>query len=287
MPLAALTLVLFAALLHAFWNLLAKDSRDSSAFMWWGVTFGAAWFGLWVSTQQWLGLPPQVWLPFAVSIAAEIGYLVAITRGYSAGDLSQVYPIARGAPPLLIAFLSALVFAERLPAEGYAGILLLMFGVYLASLPSLDDALRPLRALAHRPAQWALLAAVFVAVYSTLDKYGVAYTDPLVYNVWVYVGISVFYAPFVWSGKNRTSTICELKRSWRRIVIGSGATIGSYLFALTGMALTSASYVGAVRASSVVIGALFGWLWLRERFGVVRVFAAATMVVGLALVAAA
>ena len=284
MPLLALILVLIAAVLHALWNLLAKNARDSSAFMWWGVTIGAIWYGAWVLTQTWIGLPQEIWLLFAISLAMEIAYVWLITRGYASGDLSQVYPIARGSPPLLIALWSAIFIAERLPVLGYIGIALLIAGVYLASLPTLGDVLNPLRALTHRPAQWALLAAICVSIYSVLDKINVAFTTPIVYNVWVYAGIAIGYAPFAWSPANRASTLSEWKRNWRWIVIGSVATIGSYVLALTGMSMTAASYVGAVRATSVVIGALFGWLLLKERFGPVRVFAAATMVVGLMLV---
>jgi drug/metabolite transporter (DMT)-like permease len=287
MPLLALFLVLIAAVLHAFWNLLAKDARDSSAFMWWGVSVGATWYGLWMLTQTWMGLPREIWLIAAISIAMEIAYVGLITRGYATGDLSQVYPIARGSPPLLIALFSAIFIGERLPALGYVGIALLIVGVYLASLPSLDDLWKPLRALSHRPAQWALLAAITVSIYSTLDKIAVGYATPLVYNAWVYAGIGLGYAPVAWSRANRASTLQEFKTNWRRIAIGSVATVGSYLLALTGMSMTAASYVGAVRATSVVIGALFGWLLLKESFGAVRVFAAATMVVGLTLVAVA
>jgi drug/metabolite transporter (DMT)-like permease len=287
MPLLALFLVLIAAVLHAFWNLLAKDARDSSAFMWWGVSVGAAWYGAWVLTQTWMGLPREVWLVFAVSLTMEVAYVGLITRGYATGDLSQVYPIARGSPPLLIALFSAIFIGERLPALGYVGIALLVVGVYLASLPSLDDLWKPLRALSHRPAQWALLAAFTVSVYSTLDKVAMGYATPLVYNAWVYAGIGIGYAPVVWSRANRASTVQEFRTNWRRIAIGSVATVGSYLLALIGMSMTAASYVGAVRATSVVIGALFGWLLLKESFGAVRVFAAAVMVVGLTLVAVA
>jgi drug/metabolite transporter (DMT)-like permease len=131
------------------------------------------------------------------------------------------------------------------------------------------------------------LAAVAVAVYTMLDKIGVAYSTPLVYNVWVYVGIAIGYAPVALSRGNRASTIMELRTNWRKILVGSVATIGSYVLALAGLSMTSASYVGAVRGTSVVIGALFGWVLLKERFGLVRVLAAATMVVGLTLVALA
>ncbi|MCL5951725.1 MAG: DMT family transporter [Chloroflexi bacterium] len=287
MPLSALLVVLIAAVLHAAWNLLAKYARDPSAFMWWGVTIGAAWFTAFMLTQAWLGLPRDIWVTFAVSLAAEIVYVIAITRGYAAGDLSQVYPIARGSPPLLIALWSAVFLTERLPTLGYVGILLLVIGVYLASLPALDSFFRPLAALSHRPAQWGLLAGLCVSLYTVLDKLNVASAAPLVYNAWVYGGIAVGYAPFVWSQQNRSSTWLEWKSNWVWIVIGSVATIGSYVLALIGMSITAASYVGAVRATSVVIGALFGWLLLKESFGPIRVIAAAIMLVGLVLIAVA
>ena len=287
MPLLALFLVLIAAVLHAFWNLLAKNARDPSAFMWWGVSVGATWYGLWMLTQAWLGLPREIWLVFAASLTMEIAYVGLITRGYATGDLSQVYPIARGSPPLLIALWSAIFLGERLPFFGYIGIALLIVGVYLASMPALADFWKPLRALSHRPAQWALLAAITVSIYSTLDKVAMGYATPLVYNAWVYAGIGLGYAPAVWSRANRASTIREFETNWKLIAIGSVATVGSYLLALTGMAMTAASYVGAVRATSVVIGALFGWLLLKESFGGVRVFAAGLMVVGLLLIAVA
>lgn len=287
MPVFALLLVLTAAVLHAIWNLLAKDAHDASAFMWWGVTVGAVWFGALMATQAWLGLPQQAWIPFAVSMVAELVYLAAITRGYASGDLSQVYPIARGTPPLFIALASAILLSERLSTLGYMGIGLLFLGVYLASLPSLNDFFRPLRALSHRPAQWGLLAAISVAFYTTLDKIGVSYTAPLVYNFWIYAALAVLYAPFVWKRDCRHSSMNEWKTNWRRIIVGSVATISSYVLALTGLSLTSASYVGAVRATSVVIGAVFGWVLLREKLGLLRVVAAGIMVVGLGMIAVA
>jgi drug/metabolite transporter (DMT)-like permease len=287
MPLNALLLVLVAAVLHAVWNFLAKDARDSSAFMWWGVSVGAIWYGVFIACQASLAMPREAWFILVPSLIMEIAYVALITRGYANGELSQVYPIARGAPPLFIAMWSALFLAERLSLLGYIGIVLLVFGIYLASLPSIADLFKPLRALASRPAQYAIIAGVCVSIYSTLDKVGVAYSTPLVYNVWVYAGIAIGYAPFAWSKRNRASTIQEWHANWRRIALGSFATIGSYVLALTGMSLTSASYVGAVRATSVVIGALLGWLLLKERFGAVRVFAATMMVIGLLLIAVA
>ena len=111
--------------------------------------------------------------------------------------------------------------------------------------------------------------------------------DPLVYNFWVYVGLSVGYAAFVWRGPRRAGTLAEWRANWPLVFVGSGATVGSYMLALVAMSTAPASYVGAVRATSIVIGALLGWLALKEAFGVMRVIAAAIIVAGLAAIALA
>lgn len=287
MPLLAISLVLIAAVLHAISNLLFKAGRDSSAFLWWAVAVGAVWYGAIVSTQESLLPPWEAMRVLIPSLVAEVAYVRLITYGYSEGDLSQVYPIARGTPPLLIAVLGGVFLGERLPVLGYLGIALLVSGIYLACLPSLDDLWKPLRALRHRPTQLALLAALCVTAYTVLDKIGVGYSTPVVYNWWVYTGVAIGYAPIVWSRANRSRTVSEWRTNRRRIIIASFVTVGSYLFALMGLSLTAVSYVGSVRATSVVIGALLGWLLLKERFGGVRVLAALLMVIGLLLVAVA
>ena len=287
MPLLALIIVLIAAVLHAISNLLFKSGRDSSAFLWWAIAVGAVWYGVFVAAQSSLAMRLEAWLIIIPSIAVEVAYARLITLGYANGDLSQVYPIARGTPPLLIAALGAIFLAERLPLLAYCGIIVLVLGIYLASVPSWGEVLKPLRALTHRPTQIALLAALCVTAYTLLDKVGMQYASPLVYNWWMYTGIAIGYAPIVWSRAQRESTAREWRTNWRRIILGSFATVASYLFALMGLQMTAASYVGSVRASSVVIGALLGWLLLKEQLGALRVFAAALMVVGLMLIAVA
>lgn len=287
MPTLALAIAALAAVLHALWNLLAKRATDSSAFMWWGVTVGALWYGLVLSTTRSLALPPAVWPTYLLSLVAEITYVWLITWGYSQGDLSQVYPLARGTPPLLIAAWGAIALEERLPLAGYAGIGLLVAGIYLASLATPQDLLRPLALLQNRTAHVALAAAACVAVYTMLDKSVISTVDPLVYNFWVYAGISLGYSALVWAGSHRAAAITEIRRNWRPVVAGSFATVGSYLLALVAMTMTTASYVGAVRSSSVLIGAFLGHLVLGEGFGRLRVMAAAVIAVGLIAMALA
>jgi drug/metabolite transporter (DMT)-like permease len=285
MPFFALSLALAAAILHGVWNFFAKSTEDSTAFLWWVIAWGMIVNVAAALLTDGLILPLAVVPIFLPSLAAEIAYVYALTRGYADGDLSQVYPIARGSAPLFIALWSALFIAERLPLVGYVGIALLIVGVYLASLRDRDDLLRPLRSLSHRPAQWALFAGVCISIYTLLDRLAMTRVSALTYNTWVYVGITIGFAPFVWTRARRGSTLALWHARKARLILSGVMSAASYLFALLALSLTNASYVGAVRGTSVVIGAALGWIALKEGFGKLRVVAALLMVAGLVALA--
>ena len=284
----ALALVLLAAALHAGWNYLAKSARNMAAFLWWAVFLGALGYGGCLFLIEPVLLPRKVWGLYALSMGAEVGYLVMLVRGYELGDLSLVYPLARGAAPSLIAVWSALFLGERLPAPGYLGVALMVAGILVV-------ALRPRGAGEKRPhdgrgvrnaAIWALAAGFFVSVYSLLDKIIVRDVPPEVYNFWVYAGMAAGWSPFVWLGRRGAAgeNFAELGRNWGRILIGMVMNVAGYWAILLALTITSASYVLAARGTSVVMGALLGWLALKEAFGPVRVAGAALMAGGLALV---
>ena len=287
MPLSALALVLLAAVLHACWNYLAKSARNTTAFLWWALLFGALGYGVYIFATTSVYLPRQVWVLYALSIGAEIGYLITLTRGYADGDLSLVYPISRGSAPIFTTLLSAMFLGERLPAAGYLGIGLMVAGVFVASsqASSHPGALN----LKNSAIVWALISGVFISLYSFLDKIIVNSLSPLIYNFWVYAGMTVLWAPLVWLGGRRAmvENFQELRQNLPRVLFGSAMTIGSYLAALVALTMTSASYVVAGRGTSVIIGALLGWLVLKESVGRVRVIGATLMVAGLALIALA
>lgn len=290
-PLAALALVLLAAVLHACWNLLAKSSRDTIAFLWWGVSLGALGYGTWLgSLGPGIFLSPASWIPYLISAASEVGYFVTLVRGYALGDLSLVYPLSRGTAPLFVTLWSALFLGERLPLVGYLGIALMVLGVYVASvseegarnLLQLGTLIAPLR---NHAARWALASAFFISIYSLSDRVALQATPPFVYNFWVYAGNTVFWLPMVWPRARFAQNLGELRSNWPRLMAGSAMTVGAYVAVLNALTLTSASYVVAGRGTSVVVGALLGTLVLKEGFGAVRVFGALLMVAGLVLTA--
>ena len=287
MTLAALALVLLAAVLHAVWNFLAKLSHNTIAYLWWGSTFGAIGYGIYLLFTSTIYLPTQVLPYYAISVAAELGFFVTLVRGYQHGDLSLVYPISRGSAPIFIAIWSALFVGERLPLVGYLGLALMVAGIYLASVqPSparIGDRQNSNRM--NTPVLWALASGFFISIYSLSDKVIVSAMSPLVYNWWVYVGNVLAWIPIVWMRGRGATNLQELRENYASVVAGSVMTIGAYILVLVALTTTSASYAVATRGTSVIIGALLGWLALGEGLGRVRVLGSVLMVAGLALIA--
>src|SRR3990172_8955308 len=179
MSVASLALLLAAAGFHAAANALIKQSRDKLAFTWWmlGVTsiLGLP-FLLVVGDAQ-----PAGWAIVLLSGLLEAVYFVALTRAYSHGDLSQVYPIARGSAPLFVALWAAVFLGERPSPGGMLGILLVVAGLYLVNLPSLSAWKQPLQGFKNLASRYALLTGLLISIYSTVDKVGVRYFDPVIY----------------------------------------------------------------------------------------------------------
>ncbi len=134
MPLTALLLTLLAALLHAVYNFFIKSSRDTIAYYWWTITLGALGYGAWLLTGPGIALAPASVPFFLLSALAEVGFFVATVRGYAVGDLSLVYPLARGSPPVFVALWSLLFLNELLPPLGYLGVAIVVAGIFIASL---------------------------------------------------------------------------------------------------------------------------------------------------------
>ena len=289
MSLIAFALIILAAFLHATWNLFAKVSKDMIALMWWATVLGVLGYGIWLLFGPGIYLAPASLLPFLVSAVAETGYFVTLVKGYSQGDLSLVYPISRGSAPIFAVVLSALVLSEKLPWFGYVGIGLMVIGIYVASLPLRGGRrnlwgtmLAPFRNVA---VGWSLASAVFIAIYSVSDKIVVTATPPLIYNWWVFVGNAILWMPLVWHRFPSRRNFDELRKNALGVIATSVMMVGAYAAALVALGLTSASYVVAGRGLSVVIGAFFGSLMLKEGFGSTRIMGATLMVVGLVLIA--
>jgi drug/metabolite transporter (DMT)-like permease len=210
------------------------------------------------------GLPWQGWALAAVSGLVELAYFHALSAAYRRGDVSSVYPVARGTAPLLAALAGVLLLGERLAPLQAAGVLVLLAGIWLARPPvSGRAALVP-----------ALLTGVLIATYTTLDRLGVRLGPFWLYAWAVFVATSLWLLPWA-------------RRGFTREGLPIGAlNVGAYGLALAALSLAPLALVAPLRESGVVVVALWGVLRLGERdHASLKVGGAAAVLAGAALIA--
>lgn len=272
----ALGLILGAAVLHATWNAIIKGSADRGLAM--GLlNLGHAALGL---VLVLLYMPPaaEAWPYIIASTFIHFFYYAFLLWAYRHGDLSQVYPIARGIAPVLVA-LGAQIFAdEYLPPVAWGGILLVSFGISILFFGRRDRAANPQAISA------ALLTGIAIASYSIVDGLGVrASQSPFGYIGWLFLlecipGVFfIVYRRKNWSGvQSRILTIG---------ICGGLLSAVAYGLAIYAKSLTSLGTVSAIRESSVIIAALIGVIWFKERPWKLRMVAAIIVASGVTLLA--
>ena len=274
----ALALILCAAVLHALWNAVVKGSTDRV------ITLGLInlGHGLVGVVMVLLYLPParEAWLFIAASTFIHYFYYGFLLVAYRYGDLSQVYPIARGVAPVLVA-LGAQIFAgEVLPPVAWAGILIISLAIGAQTFG------RPGARINAGALAAAILTGLTIAAYSVADGMGVrASGSPLGYIGWLFALEAV-------------STAVLLGVRWKRLrdypvkhyLIGVGGGLISalaYGLAIYAKSLTSLGAVSAIRESSVIIAALIGVVWFGERPWKLRMVSVVFVAIGIVLLATA
>jgi drug/metabolite transporter (DMT)-like permease len=282
-PTAALVLVLLAAGAHAAWNVLAKTASGGATFVWL-FTVGAVVVYLPVLAIA-LALDPERVDAAGVGLMAGSGalhalYFVALQRGYAVGDLSLVYPLARGTGPLLSTLAAIAVFSERPSALALAGGAIIVVAVLSLALRGHARAGRGRRAVA-----FALLTGVAIAGYTLWDKQAVGPhgMSPVVYYWGTTVAEGLLLTPFV---LHRGPELRRTWRAYRRQALGVAALSPlAYILVLFALARAPVSHVAPARELSILVGAVLGTTVLSEGDTGRRVAAAAAICAGIAALA--
>ena len=256
MTVSVFSLVLLAAALHAIWNAVIKGTGDKTIAI--GlVALGDMVLGLIGAAV--LPLPDIKVIPFIIaSTLIHWGYYYGLTTAYKFGDLSLIYPIARGISPVIVTFFAFFWIDERLSWVEMSGVLLISSGILFLGLRSLSNE-KSITALV-----FALTTGMLIAAYSVTDGFGVRLTEnPLSYIVWLFIaeGFVVFYI----FGRFRLRL---LKSSLSEILLGFFAGVVStvaYGLALYAKSLAPLGIVTALRETSVIIATLIGVLWFKEK----------------------
>ncbi|MFO0624136.1 MAG: DMT family transporter [Polyangiales bacterium] len=277
--------MLGSACLHVVLHVLLKRARDRTSFVWW-MWFWASLFFLPVPLRYWQAIPASTWGLLVVSALFEALYYVSITRAYKEGDLSVVYPLARGTAPLFILLWSVLFLRERVSLGGVLGIAIVALGLYAINLPRLSAWKNAWRSFGQPAARLALLSGLCISLYTTLDKVGVRSVVPQTYTYLAMTLTLVWLTPPTLKEVGVAGLLAELRSSrWSSVVAGLFAmsAYGIVLFAMQVGA--QASYAGAVREISIVFGAAAGILLLKEAGSMMRLVGAALIAVGVATIA--
>lgn len=270
--------VLFAAACHAGWNATIKRGLDPLATTVL-ISIGAA-----IVSAVFLpvvGLPAAAAWPWCgASVLIHLVYFAALIESYRAGDMGQVYPIARGSAPLMTAIATTAFIGERLGLLGWSGILLLVAGVMLLSLRGGRDLAR----LDKKAVGFALFTAVTICAYSVVDGVGARHAgNPNSYSAALFAGTGPVMLVYALARRGR-DVIAEMGRQWRLGLAGGTLQLGSYAIAIWAMTVAPIAIVAALRETSVLFGAVIAVTFLKEPLRAGRVVAALMIVAGLTLI---
>jgi uncharacterized membrane protein len=294
-PPLAIVLVLVAAILHAGWNVLLKTSGDP---LWTAVRLQAIGTAVLVpvGVVAWFvnGRPPLEAAGVGLALGSgviEAAYFICLSAAYRRGDLSLVYPLARGSAPLLSILIGIGLLGERLGLPAALGVALLVTGIMLVA--------RPWRALtadgrAHRGAiGFALATGALIAAYSAVDRVGVRILEPWLYGSLLAVFATTILGTVVILGRRSgvmvtPELVAHPTSPWRDGAAGV-LSLTAYLLILFAYSQASLATVAPLRESGIVLAAAWGALRLGESAGVreagMRIGAAALVVIGAVLLA--
>ncbi|HEX4443279.1 MAG TPA: EamA family transporter [Galbitalea sp.] len=284
MPPLVILLVVVAAVAHATWNLTIKAAGTSGTrFLW--LTFVIATvvvapFGI-VSLTQLRGALPLLLLLAVGSGGLQIAYFLTLQRGYRIGDVSIVYPLARGSGPLLSVIFAIILFGEHPGVWALAGAGLVIVGVVVIGLAGGRGRLHANR----RGILWGLLVGITIAAYTLWDANAVVQEKlpPLGY-FWITVVVQlVAFAPFAL--RQPKYTIALAKQHWAAALVVGILSPLAYVLILFAFTLAPVALVAPAREASVVLVALGGWLLFKEPHPVQRMLGALVVLGGVALLA--
>jgi drug/metabolite transporter (DMT)-like permease len=268
--------VIGAAALHAAWNALVKGGADKLMSLT-AVILGHLPFALVAIAVS----PPldQAALPYiAVGIVLHFGYQVFLLYAYSAGDLTQVYPIARGSAPLIVAVVSFSVLGVTLLLAEWIAVTVIGIGIISLALVRRADGLRNGRAT-----MFALITGCFIAAYSLVDGTGARVAGTGVgYFGWLAVGNCAAFAIAV--AIKSPQTYGALWRDGQKLFwIGGGASFLAYAIVTWAFTQAPIPLVTALRETSIIFALLIGVVFLKEPLNLLKVLSTMTVLIGAAL----
>ncbi len=276
MDLMVFLAVLAGAAMHAGWNALVKTGLDriSSIFLL-ALIQGAISLAL----LPFFAAPSALSWPFiAVSALLHSGYKIFLIRAYAHGDMSQVYPLARGVAPLIVALAGIFLLQENLTATKFAAVCVIGLGVMMMSSKLGTGQAMPRKALL-----FALGTALFTASYTLVDGVGAQLSGTASgFTLWMFVGDGVLMTIYALFLRGR-GLFAAVRGNLLRGTAAGALSLGSYWIAIWAFTLAPIALVAALRETSVLFAMLIAVFWLGEKASPQRWLAAGLILAGIVL----
>lgn len=265
--------VIGAALLHALWNALVKGGTDKTLSMA-AVVIGH--MPIAFVALPFTSLPALQSLPYLLGgIVLHFGYQVFLLKSYQMGDLTQVYPIARGSAPLIVALFSVTVLSVHLQTVEILAIVIIGAGITSLALVRQSD-----RWQNRNAAAVALVTGGFIASYSLVDGLGarVAGTS-LGFYCWLAIGNGLLMIAYVAITSPKTLNDIP-RRGLPVLLLGGGASFVAYAIVTWAFTQAPIALVTALRETSIIFALLIGVVFLKERLNLIKVISTMTTLLG-------
>ncbi|WP_240374195.1 EamA family transporter [Bacillus piscicola] len=276
MAVVAVSLVISSALVHALWNLFAKQSLDKVTFLFsiHIINFIILLPYSVIEIQQVVLDGPGI-IFLLGSMFFQVIYGFSLIRGYTVGELSLVYPILRGSASLLIPLISVLFLGDHLTILGWVGLLLVVTGIFLMGSEGFKSGEKVGPSLLY-----ALAGGMAITGYTLSDKMLLDYISPfLLIQFQNFIHIIALLWPAVGSQKLKQEWVLN----WKIIIMGAFFVPGAYTLFLFAMKLANVAQLAPMREISIVFGAILGALILKEKQGVRKALFSILIVIGIVI----
>ncbi|GJL83580.1 MAG: hypothetical protein DHS20C01_32140 [marine bacterium B5-7] len=266
-------MVLGAAILHAAWNTLVKVNVDRFVMV---AVMLTSQFVMALLALPFVEVPPAGSWPYIwASTALHTAYFVFLVMSYRYGDLSHVYPIARGSAPLIVAIVSVVIIGETLSRQATVSVVLIALGIMSLTFTRGANGFKEPKAILY-----ALGTGVFIAGYTVVDGLGARLAvNAHSYIFWlnIFDGIPTLLLVFY---LRRGQFLVQVKASWKPGVLAGIVSLLAYWIVLWATTLAPLALVSAVRETSMVFALLFGVFILNEKLNLMRLASTAITLLG-------
>lgn len=266
--------VLLSALTHAGWNALVKTSGDRLLML---ASIRSLGLVAGITVAIFVPLPSAESVPYLIAAACfHYVYYAMMLNSYRLGDISQVYPIARGTAPLIVVFLGIFLAGELLDRPTLLGIFILSSGLFILSISG--------SRINRMALVFAFGTGIAISGYSFLSGLGVRESATLLgYIAWLEIAKGAGLTLFALY-RRKGLVLPYLKHNWRSSLVAGFLSVTSFTVSVAVMSVAPIAPVVALRVTSVVFAAAIGSIFLQEGYAGKRITAAVVVVIGVVLI---